>query len=109
VRIAVIDTGAQIHGDELEFMFDSRLKECRSWLDSAGAGDGVVMPLGGDDDGHGTHTVSLALKATQNTHCELFSAQVFRTRQEQLESGNAETTQRAIAKVSGFHPLAHNY
>jgi hypothetical protein len=109
VRIAVIDTGAQIHGDDLEFMFDSRLKECRSWLDSADAGDGLVMPSGGDADGHGTHTVSLALRATQNTHCELFSAQVFCTRQEQLESGNAETAQLAIARVSELQPVAHNY
>jgi hypothetical protein len=102
MRIAVIDTGAQIHGDDLEFIFDSRLKECRTWLNSADAGDGLVMPSGGDVDGHGTHTVSLALRATQNTHCELFSAQVFRTRQELLEPGSAESTQLAIARVSGL-------
>jgi hypothetical protein len=101
VRIAVIDTGAKIHSDHLEFIFDSRLKECRSWLDPSAGAKGLEMPAGGDEDGHGTQMVTLALRATRDTPCEVFAAQVFRNRKDQLRAGATATTQTAIARVSG--------
>jgi len=102
IRIAVIDTGVYIDDTTLDCQFDSRLMECRSWLDAKAEEEGTLLSPGDDEDGHGTHTVSIALQATRQTLCKIYAAQVFRTRQDKRKVATTESTQVAIARVS-FH------
>jgi subtilisin family serine protease len=102
VRIAVIDTGVYIDDITLETQFDSRLEECRSWLDAKAGEGGTLLSPGNDEDGHGTHTVSIALQATRQTRCKVYAAQVFQKRQDKGTVATTESIQVAIARVS-FH------
>ena len=99
VKMAVIDTGVSIPGADLEYQFHNRLKECRSWLDEKAGEEGIEFQEV-DEDGHGTHTVSIALKTTERTDCELYVAQVFRNRGEKKTVYTNKATQTAIARVS---------
>ena len=100
VKIAIVDTGVHIDDVTLEYRFNSRLKECRSWLDGSGGDDGILLSPNVDEDGHGTHNASIALKATQHTQNEIFVAQVFRRRRDKQTVGTTRPTQIAIARVS---------
>ena len=99
VKIAVIDTGALIDEDSLDFKFDGRLKECRSWLDESAGKPGTEMSGGADNVGHGTHATSLVLQATMHTDCEVYAAQVFAVQQDQQTVEETRATQIAIARV----------
>ena len=98
VRIAVIDTGADIDESVLE-LYDHRLVECRSWIgkDPAQLVEGATA----DAIGHGTHATSLVLSVTENTDCEIYVAQVFERDPEQkgLSAKDVESMTRAIARV----------
>jgi len=100
VRIAVIDTGVNIDDTTMEYQFNSRLEECRSWLDAKAGEEGTLLSPGDDEDGHGTHTVSIALQATRQTLCKIYAAQVFRKRQDKRKVATTKSTQVAIARVS---------
>lgn len=92
VKIAILDTGADISLEKLTNVYDERLVENRTWLLSNKAegeslvdGDGKRLqdqPL--DCNGHGTHATSLLLEATQGTGAEVYVAQVFRGAAEKI-------------------------
>jgi len=84
VRIAILDTGAFIPQDVLTDLYDNRLKECRTWLDSWDD-EGKLIDAKSDDDGHGTHGTSVLLSATAETDIEVYVAQVFGSRADQVQ------------------------
>lgn len=84
VKIAILDTGAFIPQDTLEDLYDNRLIECRTWLESWDD-EGKPIDACSDDDGHGTHGTSVLLRATAETDIEVYAAQVFRNRTEQVQ------------------------
>lgn len=108
VKIAVLDTGTYDPKD-LRLVYHGRLKECRGWRDSRNSENGVDMPNGGDQDGHGTHVTSLLLDITQGLECEVFVAQVFGDRHEKQSSQSNQRVQRSISQVSTPEILALDF
>jgi len=98
VKIAIIDTG--VHFDaRVRNSYCSRLKECRSWLQSTFDPRGTVHPEGIDLDGHGTHCTSTVLKCAPQD-CEVYVAQVFAARAESaLAFGCPTGTNTRVAQV----------
>jgi hypothetical protein len=100
IRIAIIDTGAAIGNSDLEYRYDNRLIECRTWI---GEEPGrLVEYTTSDSTGHGTHATSLALGVTENTDCEVYVAQCFEKppQQKLVLEKDSEATAEAIALVS---------
>ena len=104
VRVAVIDTGADMPTNVAKDDYNGRLKECRTWLNTE---DSKGMPQGGDDDGHGTHLVSLVLNIAPL--CDVYAAQVFPKRERESSSDSSKQAVRAlhqrIANVSPLKPV----
>jgi hypothetical protein len=98
VRIAVLDTGASIPQHLLENLYDNRLVECRTWLDSW-ADEGKPFDANCDEDGHGTHGTSVLLGATAETDIEIYAAQVFRNRTEQVQRDRFASDSRSVWAV----------
>ena len=98
VRIAIIDTG--VHFDaRVRNSYCSRLKECRSWLQSTFGTHGAAHPEGTDFDGHGTHCASTVLKCAPED-CEVYVAQVFAARTESsLAFGCSTGANTRVAQV----------
>jgi hypothetical protein len=98
VKIAIIDTG--VHFDaRVRNSYCSRLKECRSWLQSTFDTHGTAHPEGTDPDGHGTHCTSTVLKCAPE-ECEVYVAQVFAARAESsLAFGCPRGTNTRVAQV----------
>lgn len=104
VRIAILDTGAHIPSEQVENVYDGRIKECRTWLHSTkDDGDALTEPCS-DRDGHGTHGTGVLLEATQNTKIEIFVAQIFDKRTEKVKQDSIvdDQTVRRIANVTTF-------
>ena len=102
VKIAVLDTGAKFTKAILQNHYDNRVREIRKWhLASASAqipDSGIHIPDGDDEDGHGTHSTSLVLNATQNTDCLVYVAKVFGSKQDK-QYGEVESVTEGIGKV----------
>lgn len=100
VKIAILDTGAFIPQDILTDLYDDRLKECRTWLDSWDD-EGKLIDANSDDDGHGTHGTSVLLSATADTDIEVYVAQVFGSRADQVQRDKfcADRSVWAVQKV----------
>ena len=115
VRIAILDTGAHIPAEEVENVYDGRIKKCRTWLRSTkDSGEALTGPCS-DRDGHGTHATGVLLEATQNTKIEIFVAQIFDKRTEKVKQDSIidDQTVRRIANVStcpqsALHPCIHS-
>lgn len=103
VKIAILDTGVFIPKDALIDYYDNRLIECRTWLDSW-ADEGKLVDANSDDDGHGTHGTSVLLAATGETGIKVYSAQVFRSRKEQVQRDLSLLNRSvwAVKKVNNF-------
>ena len=103
VKIAILDTGASIPQDVLTDLFDNRLIECRTWLESWDD-EGRPFDAGSDSDGHGTHGTSVLLNATSETDIEIFAAQVFHGRAEQVQRDKflPDRSVWAVQKVNTF-------
>jgi subtilisin family serine protease len=98
VKVAILDTGAYMSRDNYKHAYSGRLKECRTWLNTAEA-DGEVFALGSsDDDGHGTHGASVLLQATRSTDVHVYVAQVFSGRNEKVVENvkNMPTVDRIV-------------
>jgi hypothetical protein len=99
VNVAILDTGVQMTKDHYKRGYQNRLKECRTWLGTTAA-EGELLPLGTNDgNGHGTHGTSVFLQATRSTNVNVYIAQVFAGRKEQLvqgENGNTSTVDRIV-------------
>lgn len=101
MRIAILDTGAHIPSEQIENVFDERVKECRTWLHSTKADGEILQGPCSDRDGHGTHGTGVLLNATQDTGVEVFVAQIFDKRTEKVKHDSIidDQTVRRIADV----------
>jgi len=107
VKIAIIDTGVYFDPRvRNSYCYCSRLKECRSWLQSAFGSHGTAHPEGTDPDGHGTYCASTVLKCAPEDS-EIYVAQVFAARTESSLAFKCTTgTNTLVAQVrqiQNFH------
>lgn len=98
VKVAILDTGAKFDPKMLEMAYEGRIKEYRSWTDQGCGKRGKILDDGNDDDGHGTHAVSLLLQVAR--HCEVYVAQVFPSRFSKRDANVDRDVVDSIANVS---------
>lgn len=103
MKIAILDTGAHISSEQLETVYDGRVRECRTWLGSDKGGGDCLPGATSDRDGHGTHGTSVLLKATQATDIEVYVGQIFDKRTEKVKQDSIldDLTIRRIENASG--------
>lgn len=85
IRIAILDTGADIPSDLLYGEYAERLVDIRSWLNTTSKNGRQLSSTGLDSDGHGTHGTSVLLQATRYTNIKVYVAQIFAGREQRLE------------------------
>lgn len=105
VKIAILDTGAHISPEQID-LYDDRIIQCRSWLNTENSRGELLQDPSSDHDGHGTHGTSILLDATQGTDIKIYVAQIFESRSEKLKDDSFvdNATAMRIANVSqGFY------
>jgi hypothetical protein len=96
-KIAVLDTGAKFDQRTRDQQYQKRLKECVTFYRSHQINDGDPLPSWVDEDGHGTHVTSLVLRVTRD--CDVYAAQVFRTRNEMQDEQSSDEAGIRISRV----------
>jgi hypothetical protein len=104
VKVAIIDTGANLNTTQYKTIHRERISDCRTWCDAANISEGrSFMDEKGNtedlaNDQHGTHSISVLRKVAPN--CTIFVAQVFRGRDDIVDRYPSNDQAQRIASVS---------
>ena len=105
VRVAILDTGANFN-KRMNFLYKNRIKDYWSWCGpeshvegrSVLGNDGQpILPEGQDEDGHGTHIMSVLLQVAPV--CQVYIAKVFETHNDLTDEMPSPTMAKRIANV----------